>query len=88
MRGLGRFPMVYYPLFGLIVGAGTFGTVDGIEISMTLGIVSLVFVIGAFIAYCIHKFGKNDKIQYLHQVLFSLSLLVFAVGVIMAFSNR
>lgn len=82
MRGLGRYPMVYYPVFGLIVGFGTFGSVDGIKISTLLGTISLVFIAAAFVAYCIHKYGKNDKIAYLHQVLFGASLLVFAVGVV------
>ncbi len=85
VRKLGRFPMIYYPLFGFLVWNATFKEVEGIEISMFFGITSLVFVIGAFIAYCIHKYSKNDKISFIHRVLFGISFLSLAIGVITGF---
>ncbi len=80
MRGLGRFPLIYYPIFALIVGFATFTEMDGLSIAKPYGIASLVFVIIAIITYCIHKFGKNDKIAFIHSTAFGISLAILGVG--------
>ncbi len=81
MRGLGRFPLFYYPMFAIIVALGTFTEMDGLSLSRPFGIGSLVFVLIAIITYCIHKFGKNDKIAFVHKTAFGISLIIVVAGV-------